>query len=515
MIRKSEQLFHLIKSLSREEKRHFKLYVNRYNSEGDNNYIKLFNAIDKQAHYDEAAIKAKFKQEIFVKQLTVTKNYLQKLIIRSLQDIHYDQTPDLKLLMIHHQIAVLFKKGQYEICRDLVKKGIEIASANDYFIEWIGLLKWDLVLKDKLNAELYKSGLREYLEKTSQLLSWYDITTQGHHLENQLQYYMLNVSNFYGSNDHYQQLIVRIENMVNRVALKELPMKARYNLLFPLAQSYLVTGNYIKSFEIYSQLQKELKPGYISRGLNEQYINVVTGLIYASGGIYNQDAITKAMTELKSIPETNRHISYRKAESLAFYPLINCTYSGDFYNGLTAIEIMNEFLSSFEDMVSASQILFACYFSASVYLLNNNYTQALSYIRKMDLYQKKEILPNLNLASQIVEIVIFYEQHKLDLVESRLRSMSRYLHKQERVREYIQIFIKHLTKLTLLHPDDPNTLIGFEDFIAELNGLGADERIFMFLNFDLISWIESKQMRCLYGDRIRVNQAKLFNPSRA
>jgi hypothetical protein len=513
MIKKSEQLFHLIKSLTREEKRHFKLYVNKYSSDGDNNYIKLFNAIDKQENFDEAAIKAKFKNETFAKQLTVTKNYLQKLIIRSLQDIHYDQTIDLKLLMIHHQISVLFKKGHYEICRDLVKKGIEIAAANDYFLEWIGLLKWDIVLKDKLNAELYKSSLSEYLEKSSQLLSWYDITTQGHHLENQLQFFMLNISNFYGSNDHYQQLIARIESMVSRVDLKKLPIKARYNLLFPLAQSYLVTGNYTKSFEIYSTLQSELKNGYNRRGLNEQYINVVTGLIYASGGTYNQDAITKAMTELKSIPETSRHISYRKAESLAFYPLINCTYSGDFYKGLTAIEIMNEFLDSFADLVSAPQFLFAYYFSASIYMLNNNFTQALSYLRKMDLHQKKEALPNIKLASQVMEIVIFYEQHKLDLVESRLRSLNRYLHKQELVRAYILVFIKYFSRLALLHPEDPNASNTFNHFATELTSLAAEEQIFMFLNFDLISWIESKQMRCLYGDRVKVNQARLFDPS--
>ena len=48
-----ENLFLLIKSLSKSEKRQFKLFVGRVKSNKDSKFIKLFNLLDKSTKYDE------------------------------------------------------------------------------------------------------------------------------------------------------------------------------------------------------------------------------------------------------------------------------------------------------------------------------------------------------------------------------------------------------------------------------------------------------------------------------
>ena len=53
----SEELFQLIKSLSKQEKRYFKLYASRHVIGEKNKYVQLFDAIDKQAAYNEEKIK--------------------------------------------------------------------------------------------------------------------------------------------------------------------------------------------------------------------------------------------------------------------------------------------------------------------------------------------------------------------------------------------------------------------------------------------------------------------------
>ncbi len=49
----SNQLFQLIKSLNKSEKRYFNLYASRHTIGEKNNYVILFEAIDKQIEYDE------------------------------------------------------------------------------------------------------------------------------------------------------------------------------------------------------------------------------------------------------------------------------------------------------------------------------------------------------------------------------------------------------------------------------------------------------------------------------
>ena len=62
---KKGELFLLIKSLSRTEKRYFRMFANM--NKGSANYLRLFDAIDKQEVYDEKTIKEEFQGETFVK----------------------------------------------------------------------------------------------------------------------------------------------------------------------------------------------------------------------------------------------------------------------------------------------------------------------------------------------------------------------------------------------------------------------------------------------------------------
>ena len=67
-MKKNEHLFYLIKSLSKAEKRHFKIFTD--SEDKNKNYILLFDEIDKQIIYDEKIIKKKFWNATFVKQFT-------------------------------------------------------------------------------------------------------------------------------------------------------------------------------------------------------------------------------------------------------------------------------------------------------------------------------------------------------------------------------------------------------------------------------------------------------------
>ncbi len=51
--RSTDELFQLIKSLEKSEKRNFKLFINRSNGNEDLKIVLLFDALDKMDEYDE------------------------------------------------------------------------------------------------------------------------------------------------------------------------------------------------------------------------------------------------------------------------------------------------------------------------------------------------------------------------------------------------------------------------------------------------------------------------------
>ncbi len=87
----SDDLFQLIKSMSRSEKGYFKKYASKHTIGEKNSYVKLFDAIDAQAAYDEDALKQKFRNDRFVSSLYSTKNYLFNLALKSLSAYHSEK----------------------------------------------------------------------------------------------------------------------------------------------------------------------------------------------------------------------------------------------------------------------------------------------------------------------------------------------------------------------------------------------------------------------------------------
>ena len=110
-MKQKPELFELIKSLSRNEKRYFKLYAS--SQKGIRNYIKLFNAIERQENYDEAKIKKLFGEEKFILQIGFTKNYLYNLIIRSLVNYNNYNSVDSKIHSMISQSKILFDKALF------------------------------------------------------------------------------------------------------------------------------------------------------------------------------------------------------------------------------------------------------------------------------------------------------------------------------------------------------------------------------------------------------------------
>ena len=102
----SAELFDLVKSLSKSEKRFFKLSSSLQT--GEKNYLQIFDAIEKQSSYDEAALKKQFAKETFVKHFPSEKNHLYKTILKSLRGFHADNSINSVLKQEIKNVEILY-----------------------------------------------------------------------------------------------------------------------------------------------------------------------------------------------------------------------------------------------------------------------------------------------------------------------------------------------------------------------------------------------------------------------
>jgi len=107
----SDNLHRLNQSLTRGEKRYFKLQAALQH--GDKAYLRLFEAIDRQPAYDEAALLKQFAGEPLTNNFPIAKKYLLDRILEALQQFSRYQESTSLLYGMFRQIQVLQKKGLF------------------------------------------------------------------------------------------------------------------------------------------------------------------------------------------------------------------------------------------------------------------------------------------------------------------------------------------------------------------------------------------------------------------
>lgn len=162
----SDKLFNLIKSLDRHEKRYFKMHSS--GKMGDNNYVKLFNKIDKQTVYNEAGLKHKLKDEAFLKNFKVMKSYLFEALLNSLADYHNEVSIDSRLRQLLHKAEILERKRLVELTLQLLLRAEKLAIEHEKY-EYVLLalsLKIGTLrkagLSEKVNDYLKTDALKEH-----------------------------------------------------------------------------------------------------------------------------------------------------------------------------------------------------------------------------------------------------------------------------------------------------------------------------------------------------------------
>ncbi|HSK14527.1 MAG TPA: hypothetical protein VK907_15000, partial [Phnomibacter sp.] len=110
--RQKDELFQLIRSLGKGEKRNFKLYAQRHGATTDRKTIILFDALDQMGEYDEEVLLRKHKQ-ITKTQLSNLKAALYKQILSSLRLIKEEDNVDLRLHELMDHARILYNKGLY------------------------------------------------------------------------------------------------------------------------------------------------------------------------------------------------------------------------------------------------------------------------------------------------------------------------------------------------------------------------------------------------------------------
>jgi hypothetical protein len=153
----THDLFDLVHSLTKSEKRFFKLQSSL--QAGEKNYVRLFDLLEKTDHYNEEFVKESFKGEVFLKHLPSEKNHLFKLILKALRSYHGENSVRSILKQALKNVDILHSKGLHEECKKELKRAKKLAVSYEFFYYLFEIISWQKTLleEDYENGEFSQS----------------------------------------------------------------------------------------------------------------------------------------------------------------------------------------------------------------------------------------------------------------------------------------------------------------------------------------------------------------------
>jgi len=127
---KKDSTFQLIKTLTKAEKRNFRLYAKHRHASSDLKFVQLFDAMDKLKDYDEELVLKKVSS-ISKGQISNQKAHLYKVLLSSLRNLNKDNS-DIQVRENIDYARLLYNKGLYMQSLKILDK-TKVLAKKSYF----------------------------------------------------------------------------------------------------------------------------------------------------------------------------------------------------------------------------------------------------------------------------------------------------------------------------------------------------------------------------------------------
>lgn len=166
----SDALFVLIKSLSKSEKRYFRLQP----LAEDGQHRLLFDAMEKLTEYDEEKLLKHLKGSPIADTISIAKNRLYHTVLKALASYHHKATARAEVMRLLQSIEVLFMRELFEQADKLVNSALKIARKNELSALQLELNEWKERILESMNIpanERYEMLSSNYSEMKAVLSS--------------------------------------------------------------------------------------------------------------------------------------------------------------------------------------------------------------------------------------------------------------------------------------------------------------------------------------------------------
>lgn len=489
-----EDLFVLIKSLSKTEKAYFKKYASIH-SDGDKVYLQLFDYINDLQIYDEDALKKKIKHAGLLKHFAVYKNYLYKILLRSLAQYVKTHTDNFGLEEMLLEIEILLSKNLFPQCISLINKAKTIAKENENFPSLLKVIQLEIrYIKQSPSVknwmEVYEKAVQEEKDALEKLAA-ISLTRN------------LNADMFLFLQSHTQEEKTQeVEEQKEKIYQRLIAITAytsaegEINHLSAWVNYYKFTEEAEKALP-YQILAISIFKKYPFLIHNEalRYINSLSNLLILESKIGRNEAFQQALQELKSVPQIlpknlmspnlDVHIfALALRHELKF--LVN---KSQFEEALNVSNEMKKKLLDNTEIINEVFLYEIYFYNSRIFFELNKTSEAIFWIQKILQTAINKYNKRFHFFAKMLQFLLYWEDENILFVESLGKSLLSFIKYQKISADIEKVIIKKLlefnkqkTKITTQKKE--NCLAGIKEYLMLSQAPVLDNY------FDYQNWVE-------------------------
>lgn len=496
----SDDLHKLISSLSMQEKRHFKMFaLATYTRNGQNNYIRLFDAIAGQKEYDEEKIKKHFKGETFIRHLPSEKNYLFSLIQKSLRQYHSQTNIDVTLKELLIDAEVLQEKSLYVQCRKVLLKAKKLAYNYERFVFIPEIIRiesrmYDMNSLDEL-AEEERSALKK-METINRLRTISNkvarLVASAHQLRKE--------SELAEFDKILSEEILSDENKADSFT-------AKIYFFYINGVCYEMKGALQKSYEYRKRFVEITEENPLWMEIHvKNYLPALNNLAISQMELKKFDEMSDTIYKIRQIAASRKITEDVLLQVFIFSSILEMNYclkTGEVENGIYAAKEAEEGLKKFAGKIHKQYEIVLYNSIKYIYFEAGELRRSLQWSNKLMNESSEGIRDDIQGIARIFNLILHFELGNTDSLEYFIRSTYRFLMKRKRLYKVESFVLNYLRKNTHLI-SQKEIIDSFKALHEELLPLAKDPfEKKAFEEFDIISWLESKIAKKRFGEIIR------------
>jgi hypothetical protein len=501
-----DSLHELIHSLSKSEKRYYKLYASRHVSSEDSTMLALFDYIAKQPQYDEAALFHDFKGKALLNQFSTIKKRLYDQVLLALHAFHANNSVENQLNRMLHQATLLFEKSLYDQCERQLRSAEKLALKHDLSLPLISINKLKNRIVETRGYQLESNCLESLKLSTDTALSRERLLVDLWYVKSNL-FRLLQRSGVAQTETDYQtieQLLRQLPSAEFIQGFASVESTYLYNHIF--AAYHFAKNEWTHSLAYTESVIAHLteNAAFLHQHPNT-LISALTNACYLAeqlGQYNNSHAYLKQLKDLarQQTPDATEDLLIKLFSSRYSIELNLLTMSGQFQEAQQLSKEVLAGIDRFQEKITAQRKVFLLQQLAVTAFGCGNYHGSLQHINAILNDSKTDDQETLTVSAHLLNVVVHCELNNLDHLPYAIKQAKQALKATGRYGIAEQILLQGFLKVPKTHVLDIPEL--FSELVKQLTDIQPPNQLQSAYNFDFITWMEAKILNQSFAKKV-------------